>query len=210
MFKPIFSFIVLVLSVVFGFLYVMPEYNRMQERRSDLAKLTQISKDAGEIEELISLTETTLNTVDSTNRARFAVFLPEAPNPIRLANNLQRIGLTNGVVLQDIKVEESAVGIQGAANGISAEQGKGSPGSAGASTASGEKKYATTKSSFTFTATHEVFRKFLFSTEESLGLINITALSFEPVPVVTDTKKPKQVGTPLYQYAVAVETYSLK
>lgn len=224
MLKPIFSFIVIIISVVFAFLYAMPEYGRVQERRGDLAKLIEISKNAGEIETLISQTEETLKSVDLARVARFAVFLPETPDPIRLANNLQRLGLANGIILQNIKVEEPVVNTQKSikANGggmsqtttsifntgSNAGQGEGVAGGGGA-IASEDKKYATIKASFTFTATHEAFSKFLFDTEKSLGLINITALSFAPIPVVVDTKKVKQEAPLLYQYAIAVETYSL-
>lgn len=226
MFKPIFSFIVLVLSFSFAFLYVMPEYDRAKERRRDLENLSDISKTAEEIETLIGETEEILNSVDSDDRARFAVFLPETSDPVRLANNLQRVGLTNGIVLQDIKVEETVTeaqksaksngsgALQAVANifsvGGSVDQGKGSTEGGKAGAVTGEKKYATTKTSFSFATTHEAFSNFLFDTERSLGLINITALSFVPVPVVTDTKKSKQVVLQLYQYAVTVETYSLK
>ena len=228
MLKPIFSFIVIVISAIFTFLYVIPEYSRVQERRGDLAKLIEISKNAGEIETLISQTEETLKSVDLTRVARFAVFLPETPDPIRLANNLQRLGLANGIVLQNIKVEEPVISTQKSvrSNGGGVLQTAASIFSAGSNTGQREgtteggsanivpedKKYATTKASFTFTATHEAFSKFLFDTEKSLGLINITALSFVPVPVtsvVVDTKKNKQEAPLLYQYAVAVETYSL-
>lgn len=208
MFKPIFSLIVIILSVIFAFFYVVPEYNRAQEYRVDLAKLIQISKNADEIEILIGQTEETLKSVDATGLSRFAVFLPETSDPVRLANNLQRMGLANGVVLQNIKVEESVAGIQKSANENKTEQGNWATKSG---TVSGDKKYATTKANFTFTATYEAFGKLLFDVEKSLGLINITALSFAPVPVVVDTKNTKQVESPpLYQYVVAVETYSLK
>lgn len=219
MFKPIFSFIVITLAVSFAFLYIMPEYDRNKDLRRDLENLSEISKTAGKIEDQISQTEVTLNTVDADDLARFAVFLPEAPDPIRLANNLQRIGLTNGIVLQDIKVEEAVAGAQKSTkpNGSGALQvvanifstgGAGEGAKEGA--VAGEKKYTTTKTNFSFAATHEAFSKFLFDTERSLGLINITALSFVPVPVMSDAKKSKQTAPPLYQYAVTVETYSLK
>lgn len=228
MFKPIFSFIVIIISTVFAFLYAIPEYSRVQERRGDLAKLVEISKNAGEIETLISQTEETLKSVDLTRAARFAVFLPETPDPIRLANNLQRLGLTNGIVLQNIKVEEPVINTQKSVrsngggvlqtaigifnSGGNTGQGEGNTEGGGTNIVSEDKKYATIKASFTFTATHEAFSKFLFDTEKSLGLINITALSFVPVPVAqvaVDTKKVKQEAPLLYQYAIAVETYSL-
>ncbi|MEK7568813.1 MAG: hypothetical protein AAB497_01730 [Patescibacteria group bacterium] len=219
MLKPIFSLIVIILSVGFAFLYTIPQYNDFKERRDNLATLTEVFKDADKIKKLISETEETLNTIESDNLSRFEVFLPETSDPIRLANNLQKLGIANGITLEDIKVERgadksqkdgsNAGGIlQGVTNifasGDSAQ--KESVDAAGA----GEKNFVTTKANFTFVATSEAFHNFLYDTERSLGLINVTTLSFTPIQVATDSKKPKQEAPAIYQYTVAIETYSLK
>lgn len=220
MFKPIFSLIVIALSIGFAFLYAIPEYGRVQERSASLVTLTGIFKDADKIEALISETEQTLNTIDSANRADFEVFLPATSDPIRLANNLQRLGVSNGIVLEDIKVEEAvndpqknansnATGVlQGVTNvfAFGADAQKGSEDATG----TGEKNFVATKANFSFVATSEAFHNFLYDTESSLGLINVTALSFVPIQVATDPKKPKQDAPAIYQYTVAIETYSLK
>lgn len=220
MFKPIFSLIVIALSVGFAFFYVIPEYDRTQERSDSLVTLTGIFKDADRIEALISETEQTLNTIDSANRADFEVFLPATSDPIRLANNLQRLGLNNGIVLEDIKVEKAANDAQKNANldtagvlqGVTnvfvfgADAQKGPEDTTGA----GEKNFVATKANFSFVATSEAFHNFLYDTERSLGLIKVTALSFVPIQVATDPKKPKQDAPAIYQYTVAIETYSLK
>lgn len=234
MLKPIFSFIVVILSVGFAFFYVKPGYDHMVERRADLATLAGIFKDTDRIRALIDQTEKTLQGIDTTDLARFAVFLPEAADPLRLANNLQRIGLVNGIVLGNIKVEEiekggqkndaqkggsqsalsgaasGAVKIFSLADGNETGQVKETRGRGGMTTATGDKKYATTKASFTFTSTYEAFSKFFFDIENSLGLIDVTSLSFTPVPESTDAKNIKKPAPLLYQYTVEINTYSLK
>lgn len=220
MFKPIFSLIVIALSVGFLFLYTLPEYDRVQERSDSLVTLTEVFKDADKIESLILETEQTLDSIDSKNRKDFEVFLPETSDPIRLANNLQRLGVDNGIVLEDIKVEKAAndpqkdanlnaAGVlQGVTNVFAFGAGtqKGSEDASGA----GEKNFVATKANFSFVTTSEAFHNFLYDTERSLGLIKVTALSFVPIQVATDPKKPKQDAPAIYQYTVAIETYSLK
>lgn len=201
--KPFFSFIIIVISLGFAFFYVRPEYSLVQERSADLATLAVTSKSSSMIKTLINETEKNLNSVNSADLARFDIFLPETIDPIRFANNLQHIGITNGLVLENIKVEEPARNTQDGAGTQSSPvvQSQG---------AALEKKYATTKANFTFTTTYEKFHIFLNDIEKSLGLINITTLSFQPVVEAPDPKKIKIVGPQIYQFTVAVETYSLK
>lgn len=179
------------------------------------------------IKTLINETEKNLNSVNPEDLARFDIFLPETIDPIRFANNLQHLGTTNGLVLENIKVEEPVRGVAGdsaqggvalAAQGLTntfslgtkISQADGLIAGSGSSRTASEKKYVTTKANFTFTATYEKFRIFLNDIEKSLGLINITTLSFEPVVETPDSKKIKSVGPQIYQFTVAVETYSLK
>ena len=71
-----------------------------------------------------------------------------------------------------------------------------------------EKKYITTKASFSFISTYGQALLFLDSLEKSLGLINITALSFSPQEQKSGVKMG--VGTAYYQYKLEIETYSLR
>lgn len=205
--KPFFSFIIIVISFGFAFFYVRPEYSLVGERRADLDTLMVTSKSSNMIKTLINETEKNLNSVNSVDLARFDIFLPEVIDPIRFANNLQHIGITNGLVLENIKVEEPARNTQDSAGLSAGNQPSPITQPQGAVL---EKKYATTKTNFTFTATYEKFHIFLNDIEKSLGLINITTLSFQPVVETPDPKKIKSVGLQIYQFTVAVETYSLK
>ncbi|MBI5400695.1 MAG: hypothetical protein HZB12_01075 [Candidatus Yonathbacteria bacterium] len=76
--------------------------------------------------------------------------------------------------------------------------------------AASNKKYSTTKANFTFETTREKFHSFLFDIEDSLGLINVSALSFVPVPESPEDIKSKVVMPPAYRYTISIETYSLK
>lgn len=225
--KPIISFIVLILSIGFTFFYVVPAYNLNKERRGNIESLSNILSTSGEIKKLINETKTNLSSIEPDGLSRFEVFLPVTIDPIRFANNIQSIGRKNRIILSDIKVEgpvsstqnNSASGGGGSAQGLvntislgtKIDQAQGvytmntvTPGEVSS------KKYATTKASFTFTATYEMFLLFLNSLEKSLGVIDLTSLSFSVLPNDASLKTLRAPASPIYQYTMAIETYSLK
>lgn len=198
--KPLYSTIILILSLGFGFFYVKPQFDITGQHRADIATLDDTLKGTGQIQLLIQQTEKTLGGIDANQLSRFSVFLPETIDPLRLANNLQQIGFSHSIMLGKIKVWESAnlpvAGTTASALG-------------GVVATPKLQKYVTTKTSFDFTASNESFQAFLSDIERNLGLMNVTSLSFVPVAASTDPKI-KGPTSPLYQYSVEIETYSLK
>lgn len=227
MIKPIISFVVLILSIAFGFFYVVPAYNLNVERRGDIESLAQTLKSSEKIKTLISETKSSLGNINTDDLSRFEVFLPERIDTIRLANNVQYIGRKNRIILSDIKVEGAAnVAKNGSAsNGASVTEGLVSTFSVGAQvdkaegtnikkptdSATVDKKYATTKISFTFGSSYETFQLFLNDLEKSLGLFDITSLSFTPDDKASVGGVSKGANSsPTYQYTMTLVTYSLK
>lgn len=226
--NPIFSLIVILLSVGAAFFYVRPEYTLVQKRGADLVALTETAKKSSSIEGLISKTEKDLDSVDPADLARFAVFLPETVDPIRFANNIQHVGVVNGIVIEDLKVEEQSTGAStntaeassagGAARGVTntfslgskVDQAQGATLGGSVAGVAKERNYATTKATFSFTTTYEKFSLILNDLEKSLGLINVTDLSFAPAEDVATTQKSKKPEPPAYRFLVTIETYSLK
>ncbi|MEK7148357.1 MAG: hypothetical protein AAB770_00385 [Patescibacteria group bacterium] len=221
--KPIVSFITIILSLGFAFFYVVPAYDLNKERRGDIVSLSKILNTSGEIKMLIDKTKKNLSSIDPSESARFEVFLPEKIDTVRFANNIQYIGRKNRIILSDIKVDEPANASpkSTAPGAISATQGLVNTVSLGAkinqaqgqternldSTTSSDKKYINTKASFSFTTSYETAQLFLNDLEKSLGLIDITSVSFIMLP---SDSKLKVVSSPIYKYTVTVETYSLK
>ena len=224
--KPIISFVVLVLSIGFTFFYVVPAYNLNVERRGDIESLSKILSTSSEIRTLIDETKTNLGLIDPTGLASFEVFLPEKIDQIRFANNIQYIGRKNGIILSDIKVEGATNGTMGSgSNGLSATQGLVNALSIGSKIDQAQgataqniqgvndtvgKRFVTTKASFSFTATYETFQLLLYDLEKSLGVIDLTDLSFVQAQEVTGPAKSKTSSAPMYKYTMAIETYSLK
>lgn len=226
MIKPILSLIIIAFSLGFGFFYAKPKYDQVQGIRADLQKLEQTAQSAKEIKDIIEETGKSLDQVDADDLARFDVFLPETLDGIRFANNLQHIGIVNGLILSDIKVEQqekqkqqakpaatepTAVGAVGKVFSIDRPITDGTTPAKGGTEAGA--KYNATKASFAFASTYSGFLLFLNDVEKSLGLINITSLSFKELAAATEEKTVQSVQKdlpPLYQFNIEIETYSLK
>lgn len=207
--NPIFSIIAIFASLGFGFFYIKPAYDTMSQRQGDLATLSETLQSTKEIQSLIDKTGKTLDSLDPATLARFAVFLPETTDPIRLANNIQRMGMLHGIFLGKISVEnatKSSTSVGG--QSVNTAPAKTVAGQKGAAIA--EAKYVTAKTTFSFAATDEAFRAFLGDLEKNLGLMNVTALTFSPVPESSDGQKVKRLYVPQSQYTIEIETYSLK
>lgn len=228
--KPIISLIVIFLSIGFTFFYVIPAYELNVARRGDVESLAKILNTSEEIKTLIGETKENLNSIDTAVLSRFEVFLPEKIDPIRFANNIQNIGRKNRIIFSELAVEspedasQKAVysdgsnrAVQGLVNTISLGSKISQAGGGGTDVFSDRggipgKKYVTTKATFSFTTTYETFQLFLNDLERSLGVINVTSLSFSPVPADASdaSKKNKTVLAATYQFSMSIETYSLK
>lgn len=226
--KPIISLIVLILSIGFTFFYVVPEYNINKERRGDILSLSNILSTSEEIKTLTEKTKKSLASIPPSGLSRFEVFLPEKIDNIRFANNIQHIGMKNRIILLDIKVEGAKNGTQNSVtqsdnsavqgfvkvasldSKINQAEGAYTMNPAGGVDGSAYKKYVTTKASFTFTSTFEAFQIFLYDLEKSLGVIDVTSLSFSPVAQAPSSGGGRTSSSLTYQYTMAIETYSLK
>lgn len=227
MLKPIISLIVVVISIGFIFFNVIPAYELNVARRGDIESLTKILDTSSEIKTLIGKTKDNLNSIEPNILSRFEVFLPAKVDPIRFANNIQAIARDNRIILTNIKVDSAEdlaklsttgsganAAVQGLVNAVSlgAQISKAeSPilsGVAGGSNAP-KGKYVTTKATLTFTTTYESFQLFLNDLERSLGLINVTSLSFGETTDGSADKKSKVPTDPVYGFTMTIETYSL-
>lgn len=226
--KPIISFVSLILSIGFTFLYVIPMYNHTQERRGDIESLSKILSTSSEIKTLITETKENLKGIDTSVLERFNVFLPERIDPVRFANTLQSIGRNNRIILEGIKVTTPPAGtigktgvtggtgaVQGLVNiislGAQIDKAQGAENQAAvAGSASPFGKYVATHATFSFVADFETFQLFLNDLERSLGLINLTSLTFSQVSGEASSISAREASTPTYQYTMEIETYSLQ
>lgn len=204
--NPFFSIIAILASIGFGFFYVKPAYDTMRGRQGDLATLSETLQNTKEIQSLIDKTGKTMDSLDPTELARFAVFLPDTTDPIRLANNIQRMGMLRGIFLGKITIDTDSKNTTGGQN-VNVAPAKTAAGQKGTAA---QPKYVTTKTAFSFAASDDAFRGFLGDLEKNLGLMNVTSLTFSPVPEGDSGGKVKKLLVPQYQYTIEIETYSLK
>lgn len=225
--KPIISFAGIILSLLFAFFYVLPLYRESIEHKNDIKSLEETLKVSSEIKTLISETKESLKSIEGEKKASFEVFLPEKIDPVRFANDIQSIGRKNRIVLSGIKVDggtnDEVKKPDGNANvalglgkvlsiGEKISQAGGINASAKnvAIPTPSDKKYFTTTASFAFVTTYETFQLFLNDLEKSLELIEIKSLSFSGAAEDVSLKGSKTVPQPVYQFAMSIETYSLK
>lgn len=212
MIRPILYIIVIIVSLGFALLNVRPAYSRMEAKRAFLGTLNDASNSTDKIKVLIKQTELELFKIDPVNLEKFNVFLPETIDEIRLINNLSHIGVSNGIVLEDISIEKKNKKQASSREELSGGKLLALPSFLQGSSASSqnspfEEKYVTTKARFSFTASYEKALIFFSDLEKSLGIINITALSFFP----QEQKIGGKGGSApvLYRYNLELETYSL-
>ncbi len=228
MIKFILSIVALVTSLFFAFLYVKPEYSRIQNNLASLKILNETIRATETIKKLIKQIGDSFDSIDPADIARSSVFLPERIDEIRFANNLQSIGARNGMVLVDIKIGEGVKKIEKVIvpEVLNADGGGTSYSPIRSLDANkivdvniqktvgtvADKKYVTTKASFSLTTTYEKFELLLNDLERSLGIINVTLLSFQENKEAVDTNdiKNTQQDTLFYKYMVEIEIYSLK
>lgn len=226
--NPFISLAVIIISIAFAFFYVLPQYNESVKHRKDIESLEKTLNNSKEIKTLIADTKESLASVEGERKARFEKLLPEKIDPVRFANDIQAMGRKHRIVLSGIKIDSSlddtvvkseasnatttgALGkILSIGGRISQSEGVDGGTKNTAPASKSDKKYVATGASFSFTTTYETFQLFLDDIEKSLGLIEVKSLSFSPGTADTNSKDSKVSAQPVYQFTMAIETYSLK
>ena len=213
MLRSIIAIIIISLSIGFTFMYAKPMYDRTNETRQKLEKVSGTFTDVQKIKDLIDQTSATLSRVPQTSLDRFNAFIPETVDPIRFANMLKTIGVANNLVLQNIKVDDKTNElIPGVATSSTLVKPAVEPSADQTAAVSPLKKYKATKASFAVVATYSGFLSLLEDLENSIAMMNITSLSFREYQDPATLKAPVSKTPPpaLYEYTVELETYSFK
>lgn len=226
MWKSLISIITIVTATLFSVQYVIPAYRNSKDLQAKLVDLEVVLKDADNAQKLIDETAEVLRGIPEDSATRFSLLVPEELDRLRFSNMLQSMARSRGIILADIKVENisnDAPALRGAptsdkstsanlARVFTIDKTTTAPQAGeGGAPQKVEGNYIATNVSFSFGATYPAFLSFLGDIERSIGIINITELSFEPFPVIVDTgKATKGKVEPLYTYRIKAETYSLK
>lgn len=218
MIKNIFSFAVLIFSVIFLFLYMKPLYDLTEKRRADIALLNEALGKANSVKSVIKETETILSDISSFERSRFDTFLPSTIDEIRFVNNIISITRARSVVAENIKIEkrstdtsQESVSKDSLKGGLQKVFSLDKGGSSGVAPITSDTAlggvYVATPVSFSFIASYSTMLLLLDDMEKSLGLINVNSLSFKEY---TDDGGSAKNSVPRYYVTINLETYSIK
>lgn len=219
MWKPIASIFITLATIIFTVTFVVPEYERVQELRKNIATLDSVSGDIKTSQVLLDETAASLKNIPQEGENRFSLLIPEVIDHLRFANMLKEMAANRGIVLREIKVsKEQSAALVGGGNGkdesglfsnikntFSLDQGARTGGVQAGEPSLKNRNYVTTQGQISFTATYQGFLFFLSDIEKSLILMDVTELSFSP-----RKEGARKSAVPLYDYQMQVETYSLQ
>ena len=213
MINPFISLAIIASFLSFAFFYVVPLYGEVEAQKADLGVLNDAVEDTEKIKEVIGQTVKSLDSVDPLMMKRLETFLPKTIDEVRVANNIQGVGVKNGLAVSNVKISNNVKGVQGGGTEQSVAGAQVEPVLSQGIPQEQKEKYATTKITFDITTSYEGFRLFVDDLEKSLGLINIKSLAFQEYKeskIIGSKSSRGAIPNPLYTFKVEIETYSLK
>ena len=186
--KQYIPYLLIAVSVGLFYVHIDSRYKQVQTLQSQkneyVAALAKVEELQAQKNQILS----TYNNLPKADLVRLDHLLPEKLNSVKLIADMDGVAGKYGITMGNIRVSEDAVD-RGDAVGTVAQS----------------KPYRTTSVSFKFTASYQNMVAFLRDLENSLQLIDITAISFN-----VSEKKAGEVSSNLHDYQVSFQTYSLK
>lgn len=178
--------ILMLVAVVAGFaFFIVPHYNSISALRAQQADYETILTNARQLKQESNALVTKYNSFDPVQLGELTTMLPSNPENMKLILALQNVASQNGMVLQNVKIDDPDVD-------AAAQNSR--PG-AGASSDLG-----TLTIDFSMAGPYASFTSFIKTIERSLRMLEIQKVSF----AVSDPKSQS------YQYTVSIKTYWLK
>jgi len=182
--------IIITLSIVGGFMYVLPNYNEVMDLREREAVLDEGIIKADQAEAIKQSLQEKLDAISDEQYSMLDRILPKKLDDIALANDLQGLASRYGISIGNISIN---TGNQSDDNTSSRFQNESISQDAPILQVS-EIQEATV--SFKVTTTYETFLKFIADLQDSLQLFDITLINFTN-------------GDGEYSFNVDLKTYSL-
>ncbi|HEC30714.1 MAG TPA: hypothetical protein ENI66_01730 [Candidatus Yonathbacteria bacterium] len=174
--------IIIILSIAVGVVYVLPDYNQVNELRAEESVLDDGLVKATEAESIRQNLQEKLDTISKEQYRILDLALPQTFDDIRLANDLQGIARSHGIDIGNINFNESNQDKTSDTNGNPILQ---------------VAQIQETKISFDVTATYQVFLSFIADLQDSLQLMDLTEINFG------------EANEGEYSFSVSFKTYSL-
>lgn len=186
--KIIFQILLTALALVFLFIYVRPEYKKIQELRTQVSEYDKALDNARSLEQKRDEILTSYNSISKENKERLENLLPNIDNGsatsgmIALLLELDKIAIDNGLQITNVSFTPS----------VDTEE---------------NSDYVTSTFSFKTQATYNMFLTFLKSLESNLRIADIQNISFS---IPKATREKPVVNTGLFEYSIELQTYWLK
>lgn len=171
-------FVLIAAGIFFGF--VDPSYDRVRELRAEEAEFDEALNRSKELQQVRDQLLSRYNTFSQSDLERLEKMLPDNVDNVRLVLDFDSIAARYGMRLRNIALE---------VDDSRAERGQ---------VGAGDSEYQSVVLSFSVTGDYNSFRGFLEDLEQSLRLVDVTAITFSASP------------TGSYDYTVGVKTYWLK
>lgn len=184
--KKYLPLILIILSVAIFFLFIDPQYEKMQElnkQKEDNDTMLQLAEDLQRKRDLL---HDAYNDISVDERRELEKLLPDTVDNVRLILDINNIAEEYGISIQNIDVTRDAVDKKsGDAKNVSSSIDR--TGDVG-----------TIKLGFTVNATYEVFINFMKDLEEALRVVDIRSLNV------------RTAQGPFMSYEVILDTYWLR
>lgn len=173
--------LLLVVSMGLFYTYINPQYAKLQELQAQETRYEEAVSHVKEIQTIRDTLLTKFNSFTDEEMHRLDTMLPDRVDNVKLVLDLDGIASRYGIDIRSVKVNRPQIdSIQDLGDG------------------SQPTPYGTLKVMFTFEAGYEDFVNFIEDIEQSLRIIDVTAI----------TLRPLIGGT--YEFNVTIDTYWLK
>lgn len=184
--RLILSLIMFIASGAGIIFFIIPEYQSIQDLRTEKADYNQILTNARKLQEQRNKLVDKYNAFEPTALGKLTTMLPTTPENVKLILELDAVARQYGMILQNVKIEDATKETQTTA--------------ARAGQAPANPDIGTLKITFSLAGPYNGFVSFVKTVERNLRIVDFQKVSFTSVD---ETKS-------IYQYTVDIKTYWLK
>ena len=175
------AFILILAAAGLLYVFILPEYSKIQSQRADQSQYQNILENVSELQAKRDELLVKYQNISGQQIGQLSKVLPDNVNTVSLAMNLDSIASRYGISIKSIQSIAST-------RGNSSTIVQGSP-----STTYGSADFA-----FSFITTYSNFKHFMQDLEQSLRIIDVQSVQFQ------------STTNDLYEFQVTITTYWLK
>lgn len=193
--RNIFAILLILASIGIYYGYTKNAWAEIKSIKVQKAELDQTLEKADQLEEKKQEINAKINSFGQEDKARLNKMIPDNADNVRLIIDIQNIAETSGLILKDIKINDSSE--EGQTSNEAAQTAFNQ--TDGTFDGESNQTYNSVKLSFSVTSTYQNYVDFIKKLEKSLRLVDITSLSI------------KNTGAPnIYQFDITLKAYWVK